>query len=593
MSLSLLDWLIIAASFVISLGIGVYASRQAGKSASDFFLSGRDMPWWLLGVSMVATTFGADTPNLVAEIVRTNGVSGNWVWWAFLLTGMLTTFVYAKLWRRSGLVTDLEFYEMRYSGKIAGFLRGFRAVYLGVVFNVIVMATVCLAGIKLGAALLGLSPYQTLALTAVVTVAYSALGGLRGVILTDFFQFALAIVGAIWAAIYIVGMPEIGGLEALVTHPNVVEKVGMLPDFSNLEVAIPILFIPIAVQWWASWYPGAEPGGGGYVAQRMLSARNENHALGATFLFNIMHYALRPWPWILVALASLVLYPDLADLGAAFPELPAEQIRDDLGYPIMLRLLPQGLLGIIVASLIAALMSTLSTHLNWGASYLVHDFWVRFVEPDADEPRKVTLGRAATLLLMLAAVTLALFLGSALTSFNIILQIGAGTGLIFILRWLWWRINAFSELAGMVVSFVVALYFAFVHEALGFAPIASHWQLVIGVVITSVAWIAVTFATRPTDAAVLDAFVARVRPPLGGWGPVTARSPELLATRANRSARLPVQLLGAALGAALVYFVLFGVGDLLYGNYLDALLLLGGATVCGLVITRFVLSDRV
>lgn len=589
MQLSALDWAIVAASFIVSLGIGLFASRQAGKSSQDFFLSGRDMPWWLLGVSMVATTFGADTPNLVAELVRTKGVAGNWAWWSLLLTGMLTTFVYAKLWRRSGLLTDLEFYELRYSGPIAGYLRGFRAVYLGVVFNVVVMATVCLAGIKLGAALLGLDPYTTLALTAVITVAYSALGGLRGVILTDFFQFALAMTGAIWAAIYVVNLPQIGGLTALVNHPNVAGKLSTLPDFSDPANYVPLIVIPLAVQWWASWYPGAEPGGGGYVAQRMLSARSENHALGATFLFNIAHYALRPWPWILVALASLVLYPQLADLGAAFPELPDNQIGDDLGYPIMLKLLPAGLLGIVVASLIAALMSTLSTHLNWGASYLVHDFWTRFVEPEADERRRVALGRIATVLLMLLAVGLALFLGSALTSFNLILQIGAGTGLIFILRWMWWRINAYSELAGMAVSFVVAAYFALVHDRLGFAPIASHWQLVIGVGITTVAWLAATFATRPTDLAVLTSFVERVRPPLVGWGPVVAARPDLRAIAESSTARLPRQLLGVVLGAALVYMTLFAIGDLLYGDALAAALKLAGAALLGVAIQRVVL----
>ena len=576
MNLSALDWSIVVAAFLISLLIGLYASRQAGRSSSDFFLSGRNMPWWLLGVSMVATTFAADTPNLVAQIVRQDGVSGNWVWWAFLLTGMVTTFIYARLWRRSGVVTDLEFYEIRYSGPVARFLRGFRAVYLGLVFNVLVMATVCLAGIKLSAALLGLGAVETLAITAVVTVAYSMLGGLRGVILTDFFQFALALTGAIWACAYVVGLPEIGGLSALLSHPAVIPKLDMVPNLSDPATAVPLLFVPLAVQWWASWYPGAEPGGGGYVAQRMLAAKSEGHALGATLLFNVAHYALRPWPWILIALASLVLYPNVSDLAAEFPTLAASQHSDDLGYPIMLRLLPSGLLGLVVASLIAALMSTLSTHLNWGASYLTHDLYVRFFRPDASERDQVRIGRLLTVVLMLITCIVALQFESALESFNIILQIGAGTGLIFILRWLWWRVNAYSELAGMVISFGVALYFAKAHEQLGFAPLASHVQLLWGVAITTIGWLAVTFATRPTQRDVLLEFCKQVRPPQLGWGSCIDHH----ARASEKEQGLNSQLLNATLGVVMVYAMLFGTGKLLYGSYGLASVILGAGLVC-------------
>ena len=578
MELSPLDWAIIAASFAISLGIGLYAARRAGSSAGEFFAGGRSMPWWLLGVSMVATTFAADTPNLVAQIVRDNGVAGNWVWWALLLTGMLTTFVYARLWRRSGVLTDLEFYELRYSGPVAGFLRGFRAVYLGLIFNGIVMATVCLAGIKLSAALLGLGATETLVLTGVITVAYSALGGLRGVILTDFFQFALALGGAIWAAIYIVGLPEIGGLSALVSHPAVVGKLGLLPDFDDPEVYVPLIVVPLAVQWWATWYPGGEPGGGGYVAQRMLAARTPGDALGATLLFNVAHYALRPWPWILIALASLVLYPTLPELVAEFPDLPDDQLKSDLGYPVMLRLLPAGLLGVVVASLIAALMSTLSTHLNWGASYLVHDAYVRFVRPEATQAERVWAGRICSVALMVVAGLMALALGSALESFNIILQIGAGTGLIFILRWLWWRVNAYSELAGMVVSFAVALYFTFVHERLGFAAIPDYQELLWNVAITTVGWLTATFATRPTEASVLVDFVERVRPPLVGWRGLASRVSTPLPPSPDPLGR---QLASAALGVVTVYAMLFGVGELLYGQAVGYALL-GVAVGAGL-----------
>ena len=582
MSLSTLDWGIIIGSFIVSLIIGVVASRKAGKSSSDFFLSGRSMPWWLLGISMVATTFAADTPNLVAEIVRTNGVSGNWVWWAFLLTGMLTTFVYAKLWRRSGVMTDLEFYEIRYSGAIAKFLRGFRALYLGVVFNVLVMAAVCLAGIKLSAALLGLSPTETLLIVGVITVAYSALGGLRGVILTDFFQFGLAIAGSIWACIYVLGLPEIGGLTELVSHPNVTGKLAMLPDLSDPSMYVPLLLVPLAVQWWASWYPGAEPGGGGYIAQRMLAAKTENHALGATFLFNIAHYALRPWPWILIALASLVMYPELSDLRSAFPELAESQIKNDLGYPIMLKLLPAGLLGLVVASLIAALMSTLSTHLNWGSSYLVHDFYVRFMNPKATQSEQVWAGRIATVGLMVLAALAALQFESALENFNIILQIGAGTGLIFILRWLWWRINAYSELAGMVISFLVAIYFSFIHvKVLGLTPLEGHVQLLIGVGVTTLGWLAVTFLTRPTDPTVLQSFVKQVAPPMMGWSQFEGSE---LAGEETRS--LGGQIFNAILGVALTYASLFGVGYMLYGQTMNGAGRLVLALVCAVVLWR-------
>ena len=574
MALSTLDWVIVFCSLLVSLGVGLYAARSSGKSGAEFFLSGRNMPWWLLGVSMVATTFGADTPNLVTQLVRENGVAGNWVWWAMLLTGMLTTFVYAKLWRRSGVATDLEFYELRYSGDIASLLRGFRAVYLGVVFNVIVMGTVCLAGVKLGSALLGLTAIQTLLITSVITVVYSAFGGLRGVILTDFFQFGLAMAGSIGAAYYLLSLPEIGGLDGLLAHANVSPKLALLPDLSDPTLFVPILLVPLAVQWWASWYPGAEPGGGGYVAQRMLAAKTEGHALGATLFFNVAHYALRPWPWILVGLASLVLYPETSDLAAAFPDLPEAQIQADLGYPIMLRLLPSGLLGVVVASLTAALMSTLSTHLNWGSSYLVNDVYVRFVNPGATDGQQVAVGRMATVGLMVLALAFALLLESALSGFNILLQIGAGTGLIFILRWLWWRVNAYSELAGMLVSFAVALYFAYVHEALGLAPLPSHIQLLVGVAVTTVGWLAVTFATRPTDAHVLRAFVERVRPPMLGW----RNMPSLAAPDLAGGSRFDLQLLAAGLGAVMVYAALFGFGYALYGN------LAGAAVAAALVI---------
>ncbi|MEL7223252.1 MAG: sodium:solute symporter family protein, partial [Bacteroidota bacterium] len=484
MTLSTLDWSIIAGFFLLSLWIGIRVSRQSGKSSSDFFLSGRNMPWWLLGVSMVATTFSADTPNLVTDIVRNDGVSGNWSWWAFLITGMMTVFIYAKLWRRSGILTDLEFYELRYSGKTAAFLRGFRAIYLGVIFNVLIMATVCLAAIKIGSTMLNLSPIQTLLIASVVTVAYSAIGGLKGIILTDFFQFIIAMIGTIWAAVIIVNLPEVGGLDALMSHENVVDKINIIPSFSDQEALISLLIIPLAVQWWAAYYPGSEPGGGGYIVQRMLAAKDEKNAVSATLFFNIAHYALRPWPWILIALASLVVFPDLDAIKNAFPNIDDSVIGDDLAYSAMLTYLPKGLLGIVIASLIAAFTSTISTHLNWGSSYIVNDFYKRFVDPDISEKKMVWLGRLSTVILMVCAAILALFLKNAKAAFDVIVLMGAGTGLLFILRWFWWRINAYSEITAMIVSFLVAVIFKFVIP--DYFP--NHIELVLGVIITTFAW---------------------------------------------------------------------------------------------------------
>ncbi|MDX1327707.1 MAG: sodium:solute symporter family protein, partial [Arenibacter sp.] len=414
MELSTLDYSFIIVFFSIVLFIGVYVSKKSGSSSSEYFLSGRTMPWWLLGLSMVATTFSTDTPNLVTDIVRTNGVSGNWVWWAFLLTGLLTVFVYAKLWRKSNVSTDLEFYELRYGGKPAEFLRKFRAVYLGVIFNVITMSAVTLAAIKIGGIMLGLEPWVTVVSAGLITVTFSALGGFKGVVYTDFLLFFVAMGGAIGAAYYLVNIPEVGGIEALLANEHVSDKLSILPDFSNTNAVITLLIIPLAVQWWSSWYPGAEPGGGGYIAQRMLAAKNENHAIGATFFFNIMHYALRPWPWILVALASLAVYPDVASIHEAFPNVAADKLGHDLAYSAMLTKLPSGLLGLVLASLIAAYMSTISTQLNWGSSYIVYDFYKQQINPEASEKRLVAVGRISTVILMVCSAVLALLLQNAL-----------------------------------------------------------------------------------------------------------------------------------------------------------------------------------
>ena len=583
MQLAPVDWTIVVLFFVFTLLIGLWASKRAGRSSREFFLSGRDMPWWLLGMSMVATTFSADTPNLVTDIVRTNGVAGNWAWWAFLLTGMTTVFIYAKLWRRSGITTDLEFYEMRYSGPAATFLRGFRAIYLGVFFNVMIMATVLLAGIKIGGIMLNLSPLQTVLLVSLVTVFYSSLGGLRGVILTDFFQFILSMLGMIAGAIYILRLPQIDGVSNLIAHPAVQDKIELFPDFTDLNVAIPLFFIPIAVQWWSVWYPGAEPGGGGYVAQRMLSARHEKGAVKATLLFNIAHYALRPWPWILIALASLIVFPDLESIRTNFPSIDNDILADDLAFPAMLTLLPTGLLGLVIAALIAALMSTISSHLNWGASYVVHDFYKRFIRADATEKNQVAIGRWATVLLMILSAFVALYLTNALQAFNILLQIGAGTGLLFLLRWFWWRINAFSELAAMIVSFVVAIYFEFMYSG-GLEP---YQKMVIGVGITSIAWVAVTLLTRATDMEVLKSFYRNIRPHEGGWKPVTRQlALENQLPNKEKDQRLVDEISMLFLGCVLIYGSLFGIGYLLYGRLIWAATCLLVVLVSGLGITR-------
>ncbi len=589
MVLHAIDWLSVVAFFVVSLAIGIGVARRAGKNSSEFFLSGRNMPWWLLGVSMVATTFSADTPNLVTDIVRQRGVAGNWLWWAFLLTGMLTVFVYAKLWRRSEVLTDLEFYEIRYSGRAAAFLRGFRALYLGVFFNVLIMASVSLAMIKIAGVMLNLTPVQTLLIASVVTVVYSALGGLRGVLITDFFQFFIAMIGAVGAAMVAVNLPEVGGLGALLTNDAVLPKLNLLPDFSDTEAVISLLILPLAVQWWSVWYPGAEPGGGGYIAQRMLSARTEKHAIGATLFFNAAHYALRPWPWIIVALCSIVVFPDLASLQAAFPQVDASVIGHDLAYPAMLTFLPHGLLGLVVASLIAAFMSTISTHLNWGSSYVVNDFYTRFVNPDADDRTQVRVGRLSTVGLMILAAFLALALSNALQAFNILLQIGAGTGLLFILRWFWWRINPWSEITAMVVSFLIAIYFQFVHLNLGLAEVSGHMQLLFGVAVTTVAWVSVTFVTRPSEDETLFSFCNLVRPGGPGWRDVVERASRrgIQIKGTGDAWEVPIEILCMVFGAFMIYGALFAVGFLIYGNTGPGLLLAAVATVAAGLLFRF------
>jgi Na+/proline symporter len=590
MELSTLDYSLIIGFFTIVLVIGIVVSKRSGKNTSEYFLSGRSMPWWLLGFSMVATTFSTDTPNLVTDIVRTNGVAGNWVWWAFLLTGLLTVFVYAKLWRRSNVSTDMEFYDLRYGGKPAHFLRGFRSVYLGIIFNIMAMAAVTLAAIKIGQVMLGLSPIETVLIGGTITVIFSAIGGFRGVVYTDFVLFFVAIVGALGAAIYLVNLPEVGGISNLIAHENVSGKLSILPDFSDTEALIGLLIIPIAVQWWSAWYPGGEPGGGGYIAQRMLAAKDENHAIGATFFFNIMHYALRPWPWILVALASLVIYPDIASIQEAFPNVEESKLGHDLAYSAMLTKLPSGLLGIVLASLGAAYMSTISTHLNWGSSYVVNDFYKQQINKKASEKELVNVGRITTVLLMVASATFALYLTNAKQLFDIIIMFGAGTGLIFILRWFWWRINAWSEIVAMFASGIISLLFWKYEDVLflgddAMFPAWSRFPLV--VLIITVLWIAVTFMTKPEKQETLARFYKQTKPGGPGWDKVVneAKSNGEDLRAGDEKWTVPSGILAMILGCILVYGCMFATGNWIYGNYALA----GGLTVV-VIISGFLLK---
>ena len=573
MILTLLDWSIIGGYFLIALFIGVWASKNTDADRESFFLAGRSMPWWLLGISMVATTFSTDTPNLVTDLVRRNGVSGNWAWWAFLLTGMLTVFVYARLWHRSGVLTDIEFYELRYGGKTAAFLRGFRALYLGLIFNVLVMGAVSLAAIKFGEIVLGLPGWLTLLVACSITLVYSILGGLKAVIITDFLQFTLAMVGSIWATVYILNLPEIGGLSNLVTHSNVVNRLSIFPDFSDPNIWVPVLLVPIAVQWWASYYPGAEPGGGGYIAQRMFSAKDESNAIGATLLFNIAHYAIRPWPWILIALASLVIFPELPDIQRAFPNLPPDKLGHDVAYPAMLTLLPSGLLGLVSASLIAAFMSTMSTQLNLGASYFVNDLYHRFLKPNALEGELVLVGRLFTALSIILGASLGLLLTNAGQAFELLLMIGAGTGLIYILRWFWWRINAFTEIVAMISSLFVAGLLNFS----GF-DMQGWLKITYGTFITTTVWMVSAFLSPPEDEETLRNFVHKVNPGGPGWSKFPVSEP-------IEPWPVPKGILMMLLGSFSVYSFLIGVGQLLYGHILVGMLILflGIASSFGLI----------
>ncbi|HEX3670186.1 MAG TPA: sodium:solute symporter family protein [Candidatus Cybelea sp.] len=561
MHLTTLDWVIVVVSLGVSFVPAIVLARRAGRNITEFFAAGRAAPWWLIGISLVATTFSTDTPNLVTNLVRDGGVAENWVWWSFLLTGMATVFFYARLWRRSRVLTDLEFYELRYAGRAASFVRGFRAIYLGLFFNCWIIATVNLALVKIAGVLFGWPRAETLAISVVIPIVFAATAGLWGVMVTDTIQFCITMTSAFAAAYFAVHAPGVGGLHGLIAHfartnPS---ALAILPNFNDWQTALGIFVIPITVIWWSVWYPGAEPGGGSYVAQRMLAAKTESDALFGTFAFQAMHYALRPWPWIVVALASTIVYPTLHDVQLRFPSVAPSLIGNDIAYPAMLVYLPAGFAGLMVAGIFAAYRSTIETHLNWGTSYLVHDFYQRFIRPGSSQRELVFAGRLVTALLMVLGVLFTLALDNAKNSFNLLLSIGAGTGLIYLLRWFWWRINAWSEVSAMLSSFVVSLAF-FIAAKLGHAA-GTTTMLLTTIAITTVVWIAVTFCTPPVERSVLAEFYTRVRPAGPGWKKIR-RECGLGASPDS----LTLALAGWVFGLASVYGALFATGAFVYGR---------------------------
>lgn len=553
-----LDWAIVLASIVICFIPALAFARKAGSSTAEFFTSGRSAPWWLIGVSMVATTFSTDTPNLVTNFVRTGGVASNWQWWAFLLTGMMTVFFYARLWRRSGVLTDLEFYELRYSGRAASLVRGFRAVYLGLIFNCFIIASVNLAAAKIASVVLGWPMEKTLLICAVLNVVFAATSGLWGVLVVDFIQFGIAMTGAFVAAYFAVKQPEVGGLHGLVTRLPA-GTLNLVPDFSDWGLTLSIFIIPLTIQWWSVWYPGAEPGGGSYIAQRMLAARSERDAFAGTLLFNVAHYALRSWPWIVVALASMLVFPDLESIKTAFPHVDPALVGHDMAYPAMLKFLPHGFLGLMLAGMLAAYVSTIVTHLNWGSSYLVHDCYRRFVKPGQDERHYVMAGRVTTLLLMILGGLLTFEIQTAQQAFQLLLSIGAGTGLLYLLRWFWWRVNAWCEIAAMISSFVVALGF-FIASKQG-VNVSTSTSLLATVGITTVVWLATAWLAPATDRKTLLAFYRKVRPAGPGWRSIREEAGVEPALDSISQA-----IAGWTLGCLMVYGALFGTGSLLYGR---------------------------
>ena len=614
MHLQLIDWLIVMFTLLICFAPALFFGKRAGKSTSEFFASGRSVPWWLAGLSMVATTFSSDTPNWVTQQVRQYGVAGNWQWWAFVLTGVATVFFFARLWRRSGVMTDLEFYELRYSGKAASLVRGFRAVYLGLFFNCFIMGMVTLAACKIANILFGLPPWQTILICGVLNVIFAAHSGLWGVLVIDMIQFFIKMTAVIAAAYF--GLKEVArrtgvgesafaglqklvgtlGSQQVILHNGVPIMSGIdghgqpvldiLPNFSMSDLALMIFIVPIAIGWWANWYPGAEPGGGSYIAQRMLASKSEKDSLGSTLFFNIAHYVLRPWPWIITALCSIIIFPELKDIQAAFPAADPHLIGHDSAFPAMLKFLPVGFVGLMVGGLIAANSSTILTHLNWGSSYLVHDFYRRFIRSNAQEKHYVNTGRVCTVLLYITAALLSLVLNSAQQAFEVLISIGAGTGLLYLLRWFWWRINAWCEVVAMASSFAISVVFFAMKKAGHPLPFAN--SVLYSVAFTTICWLITAFFSAPTSPEKLRAFYKKVHPAGPGWTKVRVEAGVTEAEAALHGDHMGLATLGWVSGCAVIWSSLFAIGNFLYGRTGYAFVLTGVFIVSGVLLLNVI-----
>jgi len=586
MNITWIDWVIVAASILVCFVPALFLAKRSSGSTAEFFASGRSVPWWLAGLSMVATTFSSDTPNWVTEQVRKYGVAGNWQWWAFVLTGVATVFFFARLWRRSGVMTDLEFYEHRYSGTAASVVRGFRAIYLGLFFNCFIMGMVTLAACKIANILFGMPAWQTIVICGVLNVVFAAHSGLWGVLVIDMVQFFIkmtAVFAAAWFSLVEVGRRLTGeasgwaGLKALIAKLSTQQVVttqgvpvmsvsdgtgqpilDMLPNFTMSELALMIFILPIAISWWANWYPGAEPGGGSYIAQRMLASKSEKDSLGGTLFFNIAHYVLRPWPWIITALCSIIIYPDLAAIIKAFPNADPKLIGHDSAFPAMLMFLPVGFVGLMIGGLIAANSSTILTHLNWGSSYLVHDFYRRFMVKNGSESHYVNVGRLSTVFLYVFAAILSLYMTSAQQAFQVLLSIGAGTGLLYIARWFWWRVSAWCEVVAMVMSLVTSVAVPYFMPTADFAT-----TTIIQVGLTTLSWLITAYVGPQTDRATLIAFCQKVKPAGPGWTDVRAEAGISDAEIASEN-RIGSALVGWIAGCALIWGSLFAIGNFLY-----------------------------
>lgn len=565
MKISGLDWTLVVVYFILALSVGVYFAKRGGANIVEYFTSGRSLPWWLAGTSMVATTFAADTPLAVTELVANHGIAGNWLWWNMVMSGLLTVFLFARLWRRAEVLTDVEFTELRYSGKPAAILRGFRAIYLALPINLIVLGWVTLAMVKIIELSIGVDKWIAVGICVLVTLIYSGLSGLWGVVVTDFLQFIIAMVGSITLAVFAVNaVGGIGGLKESLAqiYGENLEVLNFAPEIGSIWMPVTAFFVYLAVNWWAAWYPGAEPGGGGYVAQRMFSTKDERHSLLATLWFNIANYALRPWPWILVALASLVLYPNLEDKQTGY-------------ILVLLNHLPSGFKGLLLASFAAAFMSTVSTQLNWGSSYLINDFYKRFVKKNASPQHYVRAARWATVGIVLAGAFVTSQMNSIAGAWKFLLALGAGTGSVYILRWFWWRINAWSEISAMIASFVVSI---FLQLGLGMdtsnAAVFAEVML-ITVSISSIVWVTITLLTQPESDETLLRFYRKVRPGGNLWKPISKKAPNITTDKG-----LGWDFLDWAAGIVLIYSALFGVGKIILGFIGTGVLLLTASAIC-------------